>query len=90
MVKLPFQPDKIGEFGPFPKDTMVCTALTGIWFNPKYFPDPWTFKPERYIDGNGEYKPNENLFPFHIGKRSCPGQITAYLEMYHYLMLVLR
>jgi len=83
-------PTTIGEYGPFPRETLVCTALTGIFFNPKYFENPYKFNPNRFIDKMGNYKNNENLIPFHVGKRSCPGQITAYLEIYFFLVNVLR
>ena len=83
-------PTKIGEYGPFPQDTLVMTGYTSICFNPKYFKDPFVFNPNRFLDENGNYKKDSNLIPFNVGKRSCPGQVTAYLEMNFFLINVLK
>ncbi|KZC03879.1 Cytochrome P450 9e2 [Dufourea novaeangliae] len=49
-----------------------------VWFlsgaihkDPKYYPDPYTFKPERFL--NGEVSPY-NFLPFGIGPRNCIGK----------------
>jgi cytochrome P450 len=54
--------------------------------NLSYFAkEPLKFKPERFLDDQGEFKKNENMMPFFIGKRSCPGQILANLEVFHFM-----
>ncbi|WAR03058.1 CP17A-like protein [Mya arenaria] len=44
--------------------------------------DPWNFRPERFLDANGNLLPAEHVFmqnviPFSVGKRACPGQDFA-------------
>ena len=58
--------------------------------NESYFAEPFVFNPDRFIDQNGNYKKNDNLIPFNIGKRSCPGQITAMLEMCFFILNILK
>ena len=81
---------KIGDLGTYPKDTMVITNFCGILFNEKYHPDPFTFKPERFLDENGNYIKISHVYPFHFGKRACPGQVTGEIELYYFVMRVLR
>jgi len=90
MVHTTMEKTKIGELGPYPKDTMVVTNFPGIYFNEKYFPDPFTFKPGRFIDENGNYIKVNHVYPFHFGKRACPGQVTGEIELYYFVMRVLR
>jgi cytochrome P450 len=46
----------------------------------RYFHDPTSFKPERWLDpGNTDTK--EASQPFSVGPRSCPGKTFAYAQM---------
>ncbi|KAI1384222.1 cytochrome P450 [Hypoxylon trugodes] len=54
----------------------------------EYFPDPFTFKPERWLEPQGQEgapgsrKAMHSAFvPFSIGSRGCAGKAMAYLEM---------
>ena len=60
----------------------------GIHMSEKYFPDPYIFSPERYIV-DGEFKKPENVIPFNVGKRACPGQILANVEVFHFVKNIL-
>ncbi|CBY14586.1 unnamed protein product [Oikopleura dioica] len=75
---------KIEDYN-FSKDDFLAYSHTGVCFSEIYFPEPLKFKPERFLDEQGEFKKNENLMPFFIGKRSCPGQILANLEVFHFM-----
>ena len=44
-----------------PKDTLVVPFLQEILFNEKDFPNPMSFKPERFIDSNGKFHPNPKV-----------------------------
>ncbi|KAH3893405.1 hypothetical protein DPMN_017552 [Dreissena polymorpha] len=44
--------------------------------------DPWEFRPERFLNEAGELLPSDhilmqNVIPFSVGKRECPGQDFA-------------
>ncbi|KAF8814222.1 cytochrome P450 [Phlegmacium glaucopus] len=52
--------------------------IPNIWFmmhDPKVYPDPMSFNPERFLGPNMEQDPREICFGF--GRRICPGQILA-------------
>nr|QTI96763.1 deoxyshikonin hydroxylase [Lithospermum officinale] len=60
-----------------PKGTMLFINLYKLQRDPKTYPDPSEFKPERFlepkykdIDPRGRHY---ELFPFGAGRRSCPG-----------------
>ena len=60
--------------------------LTYIHYNPKIWPEPEEFRPERFLDPNGEFVPNHpHLLPFSVGKRFCLGKDLAEQEFYLFL-----
>lgn len=68
---------------------MIWLPMHGIHQDPKYFPDPDRFDPERFNDENkGKIKPY-TYFPFGLGPRNCIGSRLALLEtktvMFHIL-----
>ena len=58
--------------------------------DPRYFPDPDRFIPERFALGSGEHIPRYAYFPFGAGPRVCIGQSFALTEMKLVLALMLR
>ncbi|CUR30017.1 CYtochrome P450 family [Caenorhabditis elegans] len=53
--------------------------------NEEVFPDPHTFNPDRFIDEHGKLKRVEELAPFSVGKRSCPGEGLARMELFLFI-----
>uniref|UniRef100_A0A1I8BAA3 Cytochrome P450 n=1 Tax=Meloidogyne hapla TaxID=6305 RepID=A0A1I8BAA3_MELHA len=51
-----------------PKDTIVMVQLGAVHLDPSLFPQPEVFRPERFLDPEGNYKGSELLKPFGIGK----------------------
>jgi len=70
--------NKLGDLE-IKKDTIVGAAHIYSFFHSKYFDDPFTYKPERWIE-----KPNvSEVFaytPFWAGPRNCIGQHLAMIE----------
>ncbi|KAI0097890.1 cytochrome P450 [Nemania sp. FL0031] len=71
-----------------PRGTEVAVDIYSLHHNEDYFPEPFTFKPERWLDETASSGPNwgntiiENAFaPFMVGSRSCPGKAMAHLEI---------
>lgn len=58
-------------------------------YNPKYFPEPKKFRPERFMDDDPTF-PRNAYRPFERGLRSCLGQPLAMDEMKIMLLLVAR
>lgn len=62
------------------KGDILSVPMYGIHRDPKYFPDPERFNPERFNDENkGKIVP-QSYMPFGIGPRNCIGSRFALLE----------
>ena len=50
-----------------PKDAIVIANLYSAHIDPKYWPNPEMFKPERFLDVNGQLIRKDGLVPFGAG-----------------------
>ncbi|KAI0295091.1 cytochrome P450 [Multifurca ochricompacta] len=58
-----------------PKGTTVLPNTWGILHDPEVYPDPETFKPERFLTEDGKVKDDPLLmYAFGYGRRMCPGR----------------
>ncbi|KAI9499051.1 cytochrome P450 [Zychaea mexicana] len=64
-----------------PKGTVIHCNLYHAHMNPKYWPEPNEFKPERWLEGSDIPADQEAFFPFSIGSRNCIGKAFAQQEM---------
>lgn len=71
-----------------PEGVVVGTPHYTIHHNPAYYPDPFAFKPERWIVGSSPAVTKEAVdlaqsafCPFSIGPRGCIGKGLAYVEI---------
>ena len=70
-----------------PRGTVVGVNLYSIHHNPDYFPDPFAFRPERWLHDDGEYSAEakramaDAFTPFLMGARGCAGKTMAYMEV---------
>ena len=72
-----------------PKDTIVFNIVTEV-MKGSYWQEGETFNPGRFLDGSGLVQPDERLIPFLIGKRSCPGQNLANMQLFLYFTRILQ
>jgi cytochrome P450 len=62
--------------------TEVAVGTYAIHHNPKYFPDPFEYRPERWLEDGPELDIARKAFtPFSLGPRGCIGEGMAYMEM---------
>ncbi|XP_031618139.1 methyl farnesoate epoxidase-like [Contarinia nasturtii] len=68
-----------------PKDTVVLISLYSLNMDKDYWRDPNVFKPERFLNENGEYiSHSEQFLPFGLGKRRCMGEHLAKASLFLY------
>ncbi|XP_019614214.1 PREDICTED: cytochrome P450 2C31-like [Branchiostoma belcheri] len=74
-----------------PKDTQVLVNLHSIHKDPAYWPDPDRFDPGRFLDAEGNVinKP-ESFLPFSAGRRVCPGEQLAGMELFLFFSTLLQ
>ncbi|CAH1802141.1 unnamed protein product [Owenia fusiformis] len=76
-----------------PKGTQIWPNLYGLHHDERFFPDPYAFKPERFLDSKGEVIPADErkyLMPFGAGKRVCIGEQLARIRMFLFMTTLLQ
>lgn len=75
-----------------PKGTVVIPNLWGVLHEPKVWNEPHKFNPNRFLNEHGCILPEkpDHLIPFSIGRRSCPGQIFATMEVFLMMTFLLQ
>ncbi|KAF2653489.1 cytochrome P450 [Lophiostoma macrostomum CBS 122681] len=69
-----------------PEGTVVGVPAYALHHTPEYFPDPWAFRPERWIESDDVSAESiafsrKAFTPFSIGTRQCSGRNLAYLQL---------
>lgn len=72
-----------------PPGTFVGVGTYSLMHNPEYFPEPFAFRPQRWLEKDEETTEEKEaratmrraFIPFALGDRGCAGKAVAYLEM---------
>ncbi|KAK9233882.1 cytochrome P450 [Lipomyces kononenkoae] len=64
-----------------PGNTTVSAATWTIHHDPQLFPEPFKYRPERWLDEKEGPIARKYCLPFSTGGRACVGRNLAYLEM---------
>jgi cytochrome P450 len=65
-----------------PKHTTVIPNLYSVHMNPEDWPEPEVYRPERFIDTEGNVFGKDRVIAFSLGKRSCLGEFLARQELF--------
>ena len=63
-----------------PAESIILMSPWVMHHNPRYYPDPLRFDPERWTPQNREARPKFCYFPFGGGPRVCIGEGFAWME----------
>ncbi|GFY48031.1 cytochrome P450 18a1 [Trichonephila inaurata madagascariensis] len=74
-----------------PQGTTIMANFWAVHHDPRNWEDPDTFKPERFLspDGKSVVK-SPSYMPFSVGKRACPGETMAYMQIFLYFVYILQ
>ncbi|KAL5006519.1 hypothetical protein ScPMuIL_015325 [Solemya velum] len=76
------------------KGSLVFYFLWSMNHNKDVYEDPWTFRPERFLDCTGNLldamdEKRQKLLTFGIGAHVCPGELFAKSRMFLYITTLL-
>nr|XP_054596296.1 steroid 21-hydroxylase isoform X1 [Nothobranchius furzeri] len=71
-----------------PKNTVIIPNLFGAHHDPAVWSEPYSFKPERFLEGGGGSA--RSLMPFGGGARLCLGESLAKMELFLFTAYLLR
>ncbi|XP_039250888.2 cytochrome P450 2F2-like [Styela clava] len=73
-----------------PKDSTVAINIWAVHHDPKYFKNPYDFKPERFIDSNNRFVHCDKVIAFSTGPRFCPGKRLALKNIFLVLVSIVQ
>ncbi|XP_062847867.1 steroid 21-hydroxylase [Trichomycterus rosablanca] len=71
-----------------PKNTVIIPNLFGAHHDPEVWTDPYSFRPERFLEGGGGSL--RALIPFSGGARLCLGESVAKMEIFLFTAYLLQ
>ncbi|XP_072016397.1 cytochrome P450 2U1-like [Amphiura filiformis] len=66
----------------FPKNSVVISNLYAVMHSPELWGDPEEFRPERFLDDDGNFHEPKEVIPFGIGHRVCLGEALARQQLF--------
>ncbi|XP_075701954.1 cytochrome P450 2A13-like [Rhinoderma darwinii] len=73
-----------------PKGTTIIPLIGSVLSDPDCWKTPYDFDPENFLDQNGLFCPKDAWIPFSAGKRVCPGEGLARMEIFLFITALLQ
>ncbi|XP_016311625.1 cytochrome P450 2AD6 [Sinocyclocheilus anshuiensis] len=73
-----------------PKGTVIITNLTSVLYDKHEWETPDIFNPGHFLDSEGQFCRRNAFFSFSAGKRQCPGEHLAHVELFIFLTILLQ
>uniref|UniRef100_A0A4W5QGU5 Cytochrome P450, family 2, subfamily P, polypeptide 6 n=1 Tax=Hucho hucho TaxID=62062 RepID=A0A4W5QGU5_9TELE len=73
-----------------PQNTMVLGTLQSVLFDESEWETPHTFNPAHFLDQEGKFRKRDAFRSFSLGKRVCPGEQLAKMELFLFFTSLLQ
>ncbi|XP_034264136.1 cytochrome P450 2C5-like [Pantherophis guttatus] len=73
-----------------PQGTTILTLGISVHFDPLCWEDPTKFDPGHFLNEKGKFQKKDAYLPFSAGKRACPGEALADMEIFLFFVVLLQ
>ncbi|XP_068454791.1 cytochrome P450 2K1-like [Clinocottus analis] len=72
------------------KGTIVYPLLTSVLYDETEWEQPHSFNPAHFLDKDGKFVKRDAFMPFSAGRRACPGESLARMELFIFFTTLLQ
>ncbi|XP_072331749.1 cytochrome P450 2K1-like isoform X2 [Scyliorhinus torazame] len=73
-----------------PKGTYIIPLLASVLYDKSQWEKPDEFNPAHFLDANGKFVRRDAFIPFSTGRRICPGETLAKVELFLFFVTLLQ